>query len=42
MGIFMVVLHPIYEDGHIKEVYISGAGGTYGKKKFVQRFGSET
>jgi hypothetical protein len=37
----MVVLLPRYEDGNIKEVEIGGARGTYGKKKFVQRFGSE-
>jgi len=38
----MVVFLPRYEDGQVKEDEIGGARGTYGKKKFVQRFGAET
>jgi hypothetical protein len=38
----MVVLLPRYEDGQSKEDGIGGPRGTYEKKKFLQRFGTET
>jgi hypothetical protein len=42
MEIFMAVLLPRYEDGQVNEDEIGGLRGTYGKKKFLQRFGAET
>ena len=38
----MAVLLPRCEDWQRKEDEIGDARGTYGKKKFVQRFGTET
>jgi hypothetical protein len=41
-GDLMAVLLPTCKDWQSKEVEIGGARGTYGKKKFVQRFGTES